>query len=46
MIKYVFYNVEDLDEWRNRVIERTGSAPRITAKIHGGKRQFTSVVRY
>ena len=46
MVKYVFYNVEDLEDWRNRVIKITGSAPRITAKICGGKIRFTSVVMH
>lgn len=46
MVKYVFRNVEDLDIWRNQYIKRTGRAPKITARIHGGKREFTSIVTY
>lgn len=46
MVKYVFRNVEDLDIWRTRYINRTGRIPKITARIHGGKREFTSIVTY
>lgn len=46
MVKYVFRNVEDLEDWRNRVIERTGSYPRITAKIRDGKHTFIGTIRH
>ena len=46
MVKYVFRNVEDLDIWRTRYINRTGRTPKITARIHGGKIRFTSVVMH
>ena len=46
MVKYVFKNVEDLDIWRTRYIKRTGRTPKITARIHGGKIRFTSVVMH
>lgn len=46
MVKYVFRNVEELDIWRKQYIKRTGRAPKITARIHGGKREFTSIVTY
>lgn len=46
MVKYVFRNVEDLDIWRTRYINITGRTPKITARIHGGKCEFTSIVTY
>ena len=39
-----FNEIEDVDYWRKRVIEKLGVSPKITAKIIKGKHVFRGYI--